>query len=151
MQTEMLLSDVRSGSTLDAEEYLRGFQELTLQLNRAMEAIVVRSPSTFEDSLCRQRATCARMTDLSRRFAGKAVGESDLGVDSETVLLDEDLSTRIRAAATALHALNKRYASLLKHSGDTMLLFSRMFQSYSGPAKQADGSRMNLRTWSCEL
>ncbi len=153
MQTEVMPLVTGLPCNPDAEEYLEGLQELTQQLDRAMEAIVTRALSTLEDSLCRQRATCARMIDLSSHFVTRPTQSSTPGasVTSEPVPIEAELAGRITAAAKQLNLLNTRYSALLKHSGDTMQLFTRLFQSYSGSPHCPVRSQTNLHTWSCEL
>jgi hypothetical protein len=151
MQTAVTQLNINPGigplSQAEAEEYLESIRVLTQELDRAMEAIAVRELSTFEESLYRQRAACADLSDFPRRSAQRRAGNPD----AAAAPVDTELAARISAAATALLTLNKRYSALLKHSGDTMRLFAGLFRSYTGTTQQGMAMTTNLHTWSCEL
>jgi len=147
MQTEEQQPNRTPIPPLDAEDYIENLQTLAQELDRAMGAIVARALPTFEDSLCRQRAVCARLTALPARSAQQQRHHPDLPLEP----LDENLAARILAAATHLNVLNQRYSALLKHSGETMRLFAGLFRSYSERGQQSAGSPITYRTWSCEL
>ena len=147
MQTQVLQrSPLDSLTHPDAEEYLTALDTLTQELERAMSAIVARQLPVFEDSLTRQLASCVRLAELPARSLARRKAAP------ETVPpLDTELARRINAATGTLVALNRRYAALLKHSGETMRVFASLFRSYSNHPEQGSGMRTNHCTWSCEL
>lgn len=137
-----LTQDIRS----EAEEYLQGLQELTRQMDRAMEAIVTRSLPTFEECIHQQRMTCARMAEVASSLGAGSVRDPS---SPTRISLDADLAARIEAAAVTLGALHRRYWALLKHSGETMQLFARLFRSYGGLGQPVTGMQPHRNTWSC--
>jgi hypothetical protein len=147
MQIEVLQrSPVDSLTHPDAEEYLATLQTLAHELDRAMSAIAAQELPIFEDSVTRQLATCVRLAEIPARATARRRNQSD-----SILPVDAELAARISAATGTLVTLNKRYAALLKHSGETMRLFAGLFRSYSDHPEQGSGTHSNLRTWSCEL
>ncbi len=147
MQTQVLQrSPVDSLTHPDAEEYLVALQTLSQELDRAMSAIVARELPVFEESVTRQLAHCVRLAEIPARAQARR------GAQPDAILpVDKELASRISAATGTLVTLNKRYAALLKHSGETMRLFAGLFRSYSDHPEQGSGMRTNHHTWSCEL
>ena len=147
MQTEPIPIAAAPSSSNTAEFYLHTVEELSRQLEQAMEAIVARSLPAFQESVGRQRMTCSQLLampkylDTDRAFQG---ANSESGIDA-------DLSARIAAAGDALQSLNKKYSALLGHTGDTMRLLARLLGGYNNPgsARVADHSA-HRSTWSCE-
>jgi hypothetical protein len=139
-------SPVDSLTHPDAEEYLIALQTLSQELDRAMSAIVARELPVFEESVTRQLAHCVRLAEIPARSIARRKAQPDTSLP-----VDKDLASRINAAAGTLVTLNKRYAALLKHSGETMRLFAGLFRSYSDHSEQGSGMRTNHHTWSCEL
>ena len=147
MQIEPIPIAAAPSNSHQAELYLHTVEELSGQLEQAMEAIVARSLPAFQQSVSQQRMTCSqllampRYLDADRAFTGSSL---DSGVDA-------DLSARIVAAGEALQTLNKRYSTLLGHTGDTIRLLARLLGGYGFPA--AAGLAVdpaNRSTWSCE-
>jgi prophage DNA circulation protein len=135
---------------VEAQEYLASLDSLARELDRAMEAVATRSLATFEDSVSRQQAVCARLSSEPGRAVKRrmdAVSE-DAAADSAQ---DAELASRISEATATLMTLNRRYSALLKHSGDTMRLFAGLFRSYAGYTPQGSVGSTQLHTWSCEL
>ena len=144
MQTEPTPIAAAPSSSHQAELYLYRVEELSRQLEQAMQAIVTRSLPAFQESVSQQRRTCSQLLALPRyldRDRAFTVASSDSGVDA-------DLSARIAAAGDALQTLNNRYSALLAHTGDTMRLLARLLSGYRTPASA--GLAANLSTWSCE-
>ena len=148
MQTEPISIASAPSNSHTAELYLHTVEELSRQLEQAMQAIVARSLPAFQESVGQQRMTCSqllalpRYLDPDRAFKGP---NSDAGVDA-------DLSARIAAAGDALQSLNKKYSALLGHTGDTMRLLARLLGGYYAPL--ATGSAAipaNQSTWSCKV
>ena len=147
MQTEPTPTAAAPSNSQEAELYLHRVEELSGQLEQAMEAIVARSLPAFQQCVSRQRMTCSQLLALPRYLDVNCAltgFSSDLSVDA-------DLRARITAAGDALQTLNKRYSALLGHTGDTMRLLARLLGGYRFPAAAglaADSA--NLSTWSCE-
>ena len=146
MQIESIPIAAPSSSHM-AELYLHMVEELSRQLEQAMQAIVARSLPAFQESVSRQRMACSQLLAMPRYLDSDRASKgssSDLGVDA-------DLSVRIAAAGDALQTLNKRYSALLGHTGDTMRLLARLLGGYHGPASAGlAASQANLSTWSCK-
>ena len=147
MQLEPIPIAAAPTSSHKAELYLHTVEELSRQLEQAMQAIVNRSLPAFQESVSRQRMTCSQLLALPRYLGPDRafkVPSSDSGVDA-------DLSVRIAAAGDALQTLNKRYSALLGHTGDTMRLLARLLGGYHVPASAGLAANpANLSTWSCE-
>ncbi len=148
MQTELSSTSAAPRSSAEAELYLHTVEELSLHLEQAMKAIVARSLSAFQDSLCRQREACSQLLALPRYL--------DPGGDWASTLshagVDVDLIMRITAAGNTLQALNQRYSALLGHTGDTMKLLARLLGGYCPPAMTVTAAgQPNRSTWSCEV
>ncbi len=130
-----------------AELYLHTVEELSQQVEQAMQAIVARSLPAFQESVGRQRRTCSQLLAMPRYLdpdCAFKMSSSDVGADA-------DLSARIAAAGDALQSLNKRYSALLGHTGDTMRLLARLLGGYRIPASAAlAANQASLSTWSCE-
>jgi hypothetical protein len=151
MHTEAAQPGTGRLSQHEAHEYLEALQTLTLEVDRAMDALATRALHSFEDSLARQRTSCSRLAEIAklsglRHAQGSAATTS--AVDSP---VDADLAERIKVASYTLNSLNKSYSALLRHSGDTFRQFAGLFQSYTGPMQQTSAPRVNVSTWSCEL
>ena len=136
-----MMSNTNPLSQQEAEQYLGHLQALSSELETAMQGVVARQLPAFDESLQRQRATCALLTDLPRRAAARRSSGDD------EAPLDPDLASRIKEAALTLNTLNQTYSALLKHSGDTLRLFAGLCRSYSGPV----AIQPRVHTWSCEL
>jgi hypothetical protein len=147
MQTEVFQqSVVPPPPRSPAEEYLASLQTLAGELDQAMGAIVTKSLPELEESVSRQKATCARIAEISGGSTTQRLQDP-----AAAVPLDEELAGRITAATATLLALNKRYSVLLQHSGDTVRLFAGLYRGYNGTLQQANAMRSNVNTWSCEL
>jgi hypothetical protein len=147
MQTQVLQRNpIDSLTHPDAEEYLMALQTLSQELDRAMSALVAKELPIFEESVTRQLAHCVRLAEIPARSRARRQSQPDA-----ILPVDRELAGRISAATTTLVTLNKRYAALLKHSGETMRLFAGLFRSYSDLPEQGSGICNTRRTWSCEL
>ena len=146
MQTEFTPISAAPGSSAEAELYLHTVEELSRQLEQAMDAVVARSLPAFQDSLCRQREACSQLLALPRYLEA----ESEWSAISHPGV-DVDLITRITAAGNALRTLNRRYSALLGHTGDTMKLLARLLGGYRTPAMPIAAGQTNRSTWSCEV
>ncbi len=134
--------------TRDAEEYIENLQALGQELDRAMEAIVAGSLPQFEESLSRQRTSCAKLTHIGRHYAERKEKHAATPGDP----INQDLADRLAAAARELGRLNQRYSLLLRHSGENLRVLSGLFRGYGGPPSHVgNGAQNNLSTWSCEL
>lgn len=145
MQTEVIPIRGASNTSHGGELYLHTVEQLSRQLEQAMEAIVARSLPAFEDSVSQQRRTCSELLALSPSFAtGEEFGYAGAGADAE-------LTQRIHAAGHTLQTLNKRYSALLVHTGDTMQLLARLLGGYRASTSAGSAADpVNLSTWSCE-
>lgn len=145
MQTEVIPIRGAPDTLHGAELYLQTVEQLSQQLEQAMEAIVARSLPAFEDSVCQQRRTCSELFALPTYVdKGSEFRYANSGVDA-------DLEGRIHAAGHALQTLNKRYSALLVHTGDTMKLLARLLGGYRASTSAGSAAdQVNLSTWSCE-
>ncbi len=147
MQIEPIPIAAAPSSSHRAELYLDTVEELSRQLEQAMQAIVGRSLPAFQESVSRQRLTCSQLLAMPRYLDSDRafkVSSSDSGIDA-------DLNARIAAAGDALQTLNKRYSALLGHTGDTMKLLARLLGGYRIPASAGLAPNpANSSTWSCE-
>ena len=128
--------------------YLEHLDALSAELRLAMQAVGANALTRFEESVSRQQDLCTRMGSLAQVPSGLH-GRRDPG---ETTELSQDsaLTERIRQASESLQELNRRYAALLKHSGDSLRLFAGLCQSYTAHY-QTTGSVRGGATLSCEL
>ncbi len=147
MQIEPIPIAAAPCSSYTAELYLHTVEELSRQLEQAMQAIVARSLPAFQESVGRQRMTCSQLLAMPRYLdpdRAFKVPSSDSGVDA-------DLSARIAAAGDALQSLNRKYSALLGHTGDTMRLLARLLGGYHISASTGlTADQANRSTWSCE-
>ena len=133
-------------SQANAEEYLVSLQDLAVEVDRAMDALVSNALRSFEESVVRQRALCERLASLSRR--SPFVGGSNAFDES---VIDAGFAERVAEASAKLRGLNDRYSALLKHSGDTLRMFAGLFRGYSAPMRVPQSGRISIHNWSCEL
>ena len=148
METQPIATAAVPGMFPVTELYLHTMEELSLQLEQAMQAIVARSLSAFEENVSRQRRTCAQLLALPR-YSGP---DHDSGCANSESSVDADLTDRIAAAREALQTLNKRYSALLGHTGETMRLLARLRGGYDVSTMAGSVSFPAGRsTWSCEV
>ncbi len=147
MKTESVPIAAAPGNASQPELYLHTVEELSLQLEQAMQAIVTRSLPALQESVSRQRLTCSQLLALPRyldRDRALEFENSDSGMDA-------DLTARIAAAGHTLETLNKCYSALLGHTGDTMRLLARLLGGYGTPVSAGLAANLADRsTWSCE-
>jgi hypothetical protein len=147
MQAEQMHSISGTLSQAEAQEYLETLESLARELDRAMQAIAARELPLLEDSVSRQRATCARLAELPKRSTARRLKSPE----TTSAPPDAELNSRIQTAAESLLVLNKSYSALLKHSGETVRLFAGLFRGYAGHTHPGAGAAPKLHTWSCEL
>src|SRR5580698_4611764 len=140
MQAEQMHSISGTLSQAEAQEYLETLESLARELDRAMQAIAARELPLLEDSVSRQRATCARLTELPKRSTARRLKSPE----TTSVPPDAELSSRIQTAAESLLVLNKSYSALLKHSGETVRLFAGLFRGYAGHTHPGAGPAPKL-------
>jgi hypothetical protein len=122
--------------------YLGDLESLGMQLEVAMAAIGANALSGFEESLTTQQALCSRLSRFAEQYA--------LGNEGAKPL-DPSLAQRLRIASDLMQNLNRRYASLLKHSSESVRQLAGLCRSYAGDSHKMSGSRDNHQSWSCEL
>ena len=124
-----------------AQAYLDSLEALASELETATDAIVAGALPTLEESVARQQTECTKLIAWSELMAARKAHQ-----DSQSTLIDAEFAERIVAASSILLKLNRRYSALLKHSGDTLRLLTRLRRGYRGHNQPA-----NIHTWSCEL
>jgi uncharacterized membrane-anchored protein YhcB (DUF1043 family) len=113
-------------------DYLQHLEALGMELENAMAAVGANALSRFEESLGNQQSLCSRLQALGgkREAAGRQA---------------EPLSLRLREAAESLQKLNRCYASLIRHSSESVRQLAGLKRSYM------DDSPARHHYWSCEL
>jgi hypothetical protein len=128
-----------------SDEWLSLLRELAAELEAGMNAVAANQVIAFERCVERQQLLCHRLGShiAGERFAANA---------SER--LDAELSRRIRVAAQNLRRLNARYASLLRHSGRALRMFSALEESSERYLPVVSGAVLSRKarqpSWSCE-
>ena len=145
MQTIEIQSWIDKLSQDEAEECLDSLRALACQLDSAMDSIVKRQLPALKSGLHLQRVSCASLAAIRHRSNQRPERKS------ETLMADHDLATEIKSATESLLVLNRRYAALLKHSGDTLQLLAGLYRSYRGSVQPGSPISGSLQTWSCEV
>ena len=114
--------------------YLGDLEALRDEVQVAVQAISTNSLAALEASLWRQEVLCVGLKHLSHTIDPNAVETS--------------LRTRIEAASTALHHLNRTYASLVQQSRDSATLLQHLCRSYDEASTTTGSRRSSL---SCEV
>jgi hypothetical protein len=131
-----------------AATYLERLLALAKEMNIAMSAIAENALSSLEESIATQELLCSSLSTMrsaAQHEMRTAMPEVLPGQPSDAV------TSEIWAASTMIRGLNLRYASLLKHSGRSIALFSALCKSHTGQFQEARGSRLKHQTWSCEI
>lgn len=131
----------------ESTDYLVNLRGLAGDLELAMDAIAKRDLATLQQSIQSQQMTCARLAHLQHSRGVQLAGEALLPAE----IADSELAFQVGEAIAAVLVLNRRYAALLKHSGETLRLFAGLFRSYQGSTQTSSGISANLQTWSCEV
>lgn len=133
------------GRDRTAATYLQQLQELASEISAATDAISANAMQKFCESVSRQELLCSSLASIS-----KAVGEAmrPSGVGSAP-RIDSSLDQRIRAASAELHALNLKYAALIKHSSRSIEMLSLLCKSQTGLLPS--DCQPKRQTWSCEV
>lgn len=116
------MSTERGGQLQIGEEdvYLEQLESLRGEMNAAMLAISGNSLRSLEESLWRQEVLCVSLKRLLQSMQGTRMESTAL--------------TRMRSAATALHAVNQTYAGLVQQSRASADLLSNLCRSYKEPS-----------------
>ena len=130
----------------EGKVYLASLQSLAGELDTAMNCIATQKLSPLQESIKVQQKVCSRLAHLQRGRSMNLAGASG----TMSICEDSDLAFQIEEAIAAVLLLNKRYAALLKHSGETLRLFVGLLRSYQGSTQPTSGIQANLQTWSCE-
>jgi hypothetical protein len=147
MQSEAMYPWTQQFSPDEGKDYLTSLHCLAGELEKAMNCIASQELSQLQQSIKVQQAACSRLAHLQRGKSIKLAGDAAV----MTLCEDSDLSFQIQEAIGAVLLLNKRYAALLKHSGETLRLFAGLFRSYQGPTQPTSGIQVSFQTWSCEV
>ncbi|HEY0786908.1 MAG TPA: hypothetical protein VGD62_13655 [Acidobacteriaceae bacterium] len=144
-------ADLRDGPV--ALRYLEHVEALTAEIEAAMRAVGAHALSDFERSISRQQGLCDELCRVAEpwRSAGGATVGAGPGAGARPVPGEGSLGERIRQAAASLQQLNATYASLLRHSGDTVRVFAGLCHSYTGHYQQPGTDPRGHQAWSCEL
>jgi hypothetical protein len=130
-----------------AAEYLQSLHSLTVELEKAMQAIAQNDVADLEESIANQQVLSARLSKLANELCIPL--EAKPAISQAT--LDEGLSQQIRSANETLQKLNQRYAALLRHSSHSVALMTSLFNSFKGQFQEASGPRLKHQTWSCQM
>jgi aconitase A len=136
-------------STRNAEagEHLQLLRSLAGELERAMAAIAGNNLDELEDSVANQQTLSLRLSELADLVNAPAPPSRSPAAYS----IDENFKTQLRAANAELQNLNRRYASLLKHSSRSVAMMASLFSSFRGQFQEASGARLKHQTWSCQM
>jgi len=130
-----------------AANYLSLLQSLAAEVNGAISAIERNCLSEFQDHVARQEILCLEVHELMRALT--------LDTHSPQLLngavLDAELAPRVADALRTLSQLNRSYASLLRHSGESVMLLSAVCQSFRGRLQSIGLEQAGQQTLSCEV
>jgi hypothetical protein len=139
---------VASTRNTEAGEHLQLLRSLAGELERAMAAIAGNNLDELEDSVANQQTLSLRLSELADRLnAPPPPSRGPVAAYS----IDETFRTQLRAANAELQNLNRRYASLLKHSSRSVAMMASLFRSFRGQFQEASGARLKHQTWSCQV
>jgi len=130
-----------------AAEYLQSLRSLTVELERAMQAIARNSLPGLEDSIANQQVLSARLSKLADDLCVPLEANPAIAQSSS----DGPLMHQIRAASLSLQRLNQRYAALIRHSSRSVAMMASLFGSFNGQFQEASGPRLKHQTWSCQM
>ena len=131
----------------EANDYLANLRGLARELEKAMDSIARQELPALQQSIQVQQTACTRLAHIQRSRSLALAGDPRL----EGERVDSDLAFQISEAIAAVMVLNRRYAALLKHSGETLRLFAGLFRTYQGSTQPTSGLQGKLQTWSCEV
>jgi hypothetical protein len=134
-------------SNQSGAEYLQLLHSLGSELDRAMNAIAHNCLADLEESILNQQVLSARLGVLVDGMC--ATLESCPSESSPAV--DAGIAKQIQSASEKLQTLNLRYATLLRHSSQSLALMASLFSSFTGQLQEASGPRSRLQTWSCQM
>jgi len=118
------------------EGCLQTLRDLAREMTVAIDAISGNALVALEESVAKQEMLCAHLASVRGKLRG--------GVN-------DSMGPEIPAAAERVRALNRQYASLLKHSGKAVALLSALCRNHTGQFQEARGIRLKHQTWSCEM
>ena len=130
-----------------AAEYLQSLHSLTVELEKAMQAIAQNDVSDLEESIANQQVLSARLSKLANELCVPLEAKPAIS----HAILDAGLTQQIRSANETLQNLNQRYAALLQHSSHSVALMASLFNSFKGQFQEASGPRLKHQTWSCQM
>lgn len=129
-----------------AAQYLSLLQSLAGEIDAAMGAITRNALPEFQDHLAIQETLC-----LELRFVTNSLSiDTSRPCPVTQISGDEALAGKILAAHHELDVLNRGYASLLKHTGQSLALFSALCRSFQDRLQPANSSFIPQSAWSCE-
>lgn len=131
----------------EGREYLANLLALSAELEIAMHCIARQELLPLRESIRTQQAACSRLAHMQRGRSMALLCDDDQGEGS----LNSDLALQVREAIAVVVLLNRRYAALLRHSGETLRLFAGLFRSYQGLTQPTSSFQVKLPTWSCEV
>lgn len=128
-------------------EYLGLLQSLSLEVERAMQAIACNDLEALESSIARQQEKSERLSMLADEL-----GQPPAATHSILQPVDDDLRRQIHDSALRLQQLNLRYSLLLRHSSRSLAMMATLFRSFRGQFQEEDaGTGQKQQTWSCRL
>ena len=107
-------------STHQGTAYLGDLEALREEVQLAVHAISTNSLAALEASLWRQEVLCVGLKHLSQSI--------------DPHLLETSLRARIEVASTALHHLNRTYASLVQQARSSATLLQGLCRGYDDTA-----------------
>lgn len=130
---------------LGVGDRLQLLQSLGREIERAMDAICNNRLDDLEDSVTNQRELSGLLEGVTLDPGG-AVALRSTAQDADPLL-----SEKLRTAALSLRQLNRRYATLLSSSAETVAQMSSLFRSYRGHITQSSGAGQKHQTASWQV
>ena len=127
------------------EDWLAQLRELAAELEAGMNAVAANQVIAFERCVEKQQQLCHRLISHLAVQKSAALAPGRTG---------GELSLQIRVAAENLHRMNTRYASLLRHSGRALRMFSALEEGSEQYLPAVPGAvlirKTHRQSWSCE-
>ncbi len=135
-----------------AVEYLRLIESLTTEIRTGMDAIGQDALDSFEQSVSRQQELCSRLRRAACEMGiVEQVTKQKVGSGVPVHGVDAKLFPHIRVAFDSLKAVNRQYAALLRHAGNSVSVLAALYRSFAGEYKSSEQLGASRTTWSCEF
>lgn len=129
-----------------AAEYLSLLKALAAEVEAAMHAITHNALQDFQDRIANQEMLCVSLQRVSRALAI----DTECTPEMKSITGDPELATRIRTAHRELTRLNRAYASLVGHAGQSAALFGMLWKSFQHQLRPSGGTG-DPSALSCEV